>query len=548
MHMTRSEWKRKQVVLNRKNFIKKHGKGIALGTATVFVVASVGYSSALPKDKPAAAQNEIEISSNYNEIPESVKDAFVEQENTTEGQGSVRTNELAKVISKGSGVLSKIEQAKKDVIEEKSVKSNLPSSNSIAFSKQIMPEKHLLVNSEKTSFTTNTSRMTTSVKVGNTLLSNNLSSSVSTSKQAKVASKTSKKEEELLKMNSDYNANEVTNELKTMEGAKDIEASKVQDENLNKKETVAVSEDTLETAGTFTGRFGDNTIILDMDGEEGSFYTNESSMKDKLKNYNVGSYLDVRYSKDTNNYNRINDVFLIHNGATNNSREFEALYMGKHQNVVSLKEANSQPKEYEMSNYFAKENKNFIPGSQVWVVGANDNKGFKVENIVALENPKPKTMLLTSRPATAEKREVKPSVKTTEVQISKPDVIKENKSEVQPTVNPKQEEVVQNTVDVKTDITATVDQQSNNNANSAVETTEVTPVSTNEEAPVELSVTSEQTVNAVEKEEKAETTNSSEEKTANSSADQLEEEVTTDSSEEVAANNLVVQPEEEKTN
>ena len=548
MHMTRSEWKKRKVVLKRKNSVKKYGKVAAFGTVAVIFLGGVGYYSTIFKDQPVAAQNEIEIASNHKEISKLTKNTFDEQDNTAEKQSSYRTNELTKVISKGSGMLSKIEKAKNEVIERKSVNTNLPSSNSVIFSKQLMTENHLSVVSKKTSFTTNSSGMTTPVKVGNTLLSNNLSSSLNTSEQAEFVTKTPKKEEELLKMNSDYKANEETNDLKTMEGAKDIEASKVQDNNLNKMETVAVNEDILETAGTFTGRFGDNTIILDMDGEEGSFYTNESNMKDKLKKYNVGSYLDVRYSKDTNNYNRINDVFLIHNGATNNSREFEALYVGKHQNIVSLKEAESQPKEYEMSNYFAKENKDFLPGSQVWIVGANDETGFKVENISVLENPKPKTMLLTSRPATAAKKEEKTSVKPAEVQPSKADLVKENLKEVQPKVKPKQKEVVQNTVDNMIDTTTTVEQQSKNNVDSTVETTKVTPVSTNEEAPVELSVNPEQTANTVEADEKNETTNSLEEKTTNNLVNQPKEKKTTDSLEEETANNLAVQPEEEKTN
>lgn len=504
MNMTRKEWKMKQkkLVLTR----KKHRNVVIVSAVTVSLVAGVAITHS--KTQPSAAQNEIEVASNYNEIPENVKDAFVGQDNTTEKQGSFRTNELTEVISKGSGVLSKIEQAKKEVVERKNAKLDLPSSNSVAFNKQIMQEKHMMVNSEKASFATNSSGVATSVKQGSTLLLNNVSSSLNNSEQEEVVTKTLKKEEELLNINSNYKANEVTNEVKTMEGEKDLETSKVMTNNLNNLEKVAVNEDILETAGTFTGRFGDNTIILNMDGDEGSFYTNESGIKDELKKYNVGSYLNVRYSKDTNNYNRINDVFLIQNGATNNSREFEALYMGKHQTAVSLKEANSQPKDYEMSKYFAKGNKNFLPGSQVWVVGANDDKGFKVENIDVLEDPKPKTILPTSKPATTTKKEVKPSVEKAEVQASKLDVVEENKKEVQPTVNPKQEEVVQDTVDVKSDITNAVEQQTKSNVNSEVEKTQATTVSTNEEAPVELSETPDETANAVEVKEEKVTTDS----------------------------------------
>ncbi|QJX80083.1 hypothetical protein [Priestia megaterium] len=522
MHMTRKEWKKmnkKKLVLSRKNYTS----AVIVGAVTVGLVAGVAVTHS--KIQPKAAQNEIEVASNYNEIPETVKDTFVGQENTIEKQGSFRTNELTEVISKGSGVLSKIEQAKKEDAERKNA-LNLPSSNSVAFSKQIMPEKHLVVNSEKVSFATNFSGGATSVQPDSTLLLNNVSSSLNNSEQEEVATKTPKREEELLNINSNYIANEATNEVKTMEGEKDLETSKVMTNKLNSlgKVAVAVNEDILETAGTFTGRFGDNTIILDMDGDEDSFYTNESDIKDELKKYNVGSYLNVRYSKDTNNYNRINDVFLIQNGATNNSREFEALYMGKHQNAVSLKEANSQPKDYEMSNYFAKENKNFLPGSQVWVVGANDDKGFKVENIDVLEDPKPKTILPIAKPAATTKKEVKPSVKKAEVQASKLDVVEDNKEEVQPTADPKQEEAVQNTVDTKSDIANTVEQQPKSNVNSAVEPTKVTPVSTNEEAPVELKETPDQTVNAVEVNEEKVTTDSPEAATTDNSVVEVGEE------------------------
>ncbi|MGF9891448.1 hypothetical protein ABEX78_22555 [Priestia megaterium] len=525
MHMTRKEWKKmnkKKLVLSRKNYTS----AVIVGAVTVSLVAGVAITHS--KIQPSAAQNEIEVASNYNEIPETVKDTFAGQDNTTEKQGSFRTNELTEVISKGSGVLSKIEQAKKEDAERKTAKLNLPSSNSVAFSKKIMPEKHLMVNSGKVLFASNSSGGATSVKPDSTLLLNNVSSSLNNSEQEEVATKTPKREEQLLNINSNYIANEATNEVKTMEVEKNLETSKVMTNNLNSlgKVAVAVNEDILETAGTFTGRFGDDTIILDMDGDEGSFYTKESDIKDELKEYNVGSYLNVRYSKDTNNYNRINDVFLIQNGATNNSREFEALYMGKHQNAVSLKEANSQPKEYEMSKYFAKENKNFLPGSQVWVVGANDDKGFKVENIDVLEDPKPKTILPTPKPAATTKKEVKPSVEKAEVQASKLDVVEENKKEVQSTVNPKQEEVVQNTVDTKSNITNTVEQQPKSNVNSAVETTKVTTVSANEEAPVELSETPDQTVNAVEVKEEKVTTDSSEAATTDNSVVEVGEEAT----------------------
>lgn len=514
MHMTRKEWKK----MKPKKFIllrNKHTNVVIVSAVTVGLVAGVVVTQS--KIQPKAAQNKIEVASNYNEMPESVKDTFVGQDNTTEKQGSFRTNELTEVISKGSEVLSKIEKAKKEVKETKSVNTNLSSQDSVAYSKQIMPEKHLMVNSEKASFVTDSSDVATSVKPSSTLLLNNVSSSLNNSEQEKIVTKTPKREEELININSNYQANEVANEVETVEGENNLESSKVMTNNLNSLGKVAVNEDLLETAGTFTGRFGDNAIILDMDGDEDSFYTNESSIKDELKKYNVGSYLNVRYSKDTNNYNRINDVFLIQNGATNNSREFEALYMGKHQNAVSLKEANSQPKDYEMSNYFAKENKNFLPGSQVWVVGANDDKGFKVENIDVLEDPKPKTILPTAKPAATTKKEVKPSVEKAEVQASKLDVVEENKKEVQPTVNPKQEEVVQNTVDTKSNMTNTGEQHPKSNVNSAVETTKVTTVSTNEETPVELTETPDQTVNVVEVNEKKVTTDSSKAATTDNS-------------------------------
>lgn len=521
MHMTRKEWKKmnkKKLVLSRKNYTS----AVIVGAVTVSLVAGVAITHS--KTQPSAAQNEIEVASNYNEIPENVKDTFIGQDNTTEKQGSFRTNELTEVISKGSGVLSKIEKAKKEVKETKNVNTILSSRDSVAYSKQIMPEKHLMVNSEKTSFVTDSSGVATSVKPGSTLLLNNVSSFLNDSEQEEVVTKTPKREEELININSNYQASEVTNEVKTVEVENNLEFSKVMTNNLNSLGKVAVNEDLLETAGTFTGRFGDNTIILDMDGDEDSFYTNESGIKDELKKYNVGSYLNVRYSKDTNNYNRINDVFLIQNGATNNSREFEALYMGKHQNAVSLKEANSQTKDYEMSKYFAKENKNFLPGSQVWVVGANDDKGFKVENIDVLEDPKPKTILPTSKPAATTKKEVKPSVEKAEVQASKLDVVEENKEEVQPTVDSKQEEAVQNTVDTKSDNANTVEQQPKSNVNSAVENTKVTTISTNEEASVELSETPDQTVDAVEVKEEKVTTDSPEAATTDNSVVEVGEE------------------------
>lgn len=432
--MTREEFRKMKAKLNR----KKHGKRAVIGLSIGCIMA-LSYTSTHFKDKPSAASSDAEYANQENILQGDNNPKPKMKDSITEEKSFSRANEVAKVVSSGNKIISKLDEARKVTNSETQTSVHNKEAFSANSSNYIV--KSLFVN------VSNSGAKGTIQAPGNSQINyfNSKTNNVfGEEKNREVGNKDLMKVSNMKQYTSylDKDKETIINENNSKKEKKEMKLNQNFNQALNQQESKGTNNvsdvSKLSVIKEFTGlldaRYGDDTIKLRSVSEDKKtvFHTKDEDMIRELASYKVSSLLTVRYSKDVNNYNEIKDVILRSNKTARYSREFEAFYAGKRENSVLLKnqETDSEATEYKMSNYFAQENKDFLPDSKVWVVGVKHNNVFEVENIDELEKPKPKEMLLQSRPTPVVKKVEEPKVETLKVDTSKATVVKSNNEEL----------------------------------------------------------------------------------------------------------------------
>jgi len=509
MQMTRKEFRKKKAKLKRKNY------NTVLIVAGLSIATVCGYSITNSKDKPNAASNEIEYAQPTKDLPNDFKGS------TKADKSFSRADEIAKVVSKGNEIISKLDKEKKVI--EFNKKTNIHSQKFYSTSSSsYIAKSSILKGNNSGDKNINLASVTSQIDNLNLktinvfspeknkeegakdlLMATNMEQRPShLDKDSEVAINENNTKKEIPEMKLNYSPNKMVN---TQEVKNPSEVSNVNEWSITK-----------EFTGFLDARCGDDIIELEpvSEGENEAFYTKDKKMIQELASYKISSLLTIRYSKDHNNSNEIKDVILRSTKTANYAKEFEAFYAGKKQNSVLLKhkETDLEATEYKMSDYFAQENKDFLPDSKVWVVGVKHKGVFQVENIDELEKPKPKAMLIQSRPTIAAKKEEKPEVEISKVDIPKTAVVKSNnedlkKPEVENVVE-SQQEIVQE-ADKAAEISSSDSSLKGEQQPQQIAKTEEEVTKSTKETIVEDPKTPVQTVDAVETENQDVTTDSS---------------------------------------
>ncbi|WP_456364390.1 hypothetical protein [Priestia aryabhattai] len=515
--MTRKEFRKMKAKLNR----KKHGKRAVIGLSIGCVVA-LSYTSTHFKDKPSAASSDAEYANRENILQgdnnpkPKIKDSIKEEKSFS------RANEVAKVVSSGNKIISKLDEARK--VTDSKTQTSVHNKEAFSANSSNYNVKSLFINDSKSG-----AKVTIQAPENSQInYSNSKTNNVfEEGKNRGVGDRDLMKVSNMKKYTSylDKDKEIIVDKNNSKEEKKEMNLKQNFNQTLNQQESKSTNDVSdvsklsviKEFTGLLDGRYGDDTIELQSVSEDKKtvFHTKDEDMIQELASYKVSSLLTVRYSKDVNNYNEIKDVILRSNKTARYSREFEAFYAGKRENSVLLKneETDSEAKEYKMSNYFAQENKDFLPDSKVWVVGVKRNNVFEVENIDELEKPKPKEMLIQSRPTTVVKKVEEPKVGTLKADTSKITVVKSNNEELKEpeaenVLVPQQEVVEKANNEAETSTSSTSlkeEQQPQNITKTEEQVTKSTeePIVENPKAPVEAAI-------AVQTEKQDVITNSSE--------------------------------------